>query len=57
MKSKNEYDYSKTMPFYCEECGKCKDYTETDKNLKVIHNTGWTHDIFCQKLNKTVFGI
>lgn len=57
MKPSNEYDYSKTMPFYCKECGKCKDYIETDKNLKVTHNTGWTHDIFCQKLNKTVFGI
>lgn len=53
MKPSNEYDYSKTMSFYCKECGKCKDSIETDKNLKVTHNTGWTHDIFCQKLNKT----
>lgn len=30
----DEYDYSKTMPYYCKECGECKDYKETDKILK-----------------------
>lgn len=45
------------MPFYCKECGKCKEDKEVYDNLKVVNNTGWTHDIKCLKLDKIVYGL
>lgn len=49
MKMDKQYDYSKTMPYYCVECGQCKDYKETNKNLKV-KNVGYgCRDIYCLK--------
>lgn len=48
-KENDIYDYSKTMPYYCKECGQCKNYKESYKNLKV-HNVGYgCRDIFCLK--------
>lgn len=43
------------MPFYCKECGKCKEDKEAYDNLKVVNNTGWTHDIKCLKLKQIVY--
>lgn len=45
------------IPHYCIACGKCKKFKEIDENLKVIRNTGWTHDIYCKKLEETVYGM
>lgn len=52
---KKEYKFK--MPFYCKDCGKCKTDSEADENLKVVHNTGYTHDILCKKQNKIVYGL
>lgn len=45
------------MPFYCKDCGMCKTDQESDENLKIVHNTGWTHDIFCKKKGHVVYGL
>lgn len=45
----NEFDYSKTMPYYCKECGQCKNYKQAYKNLKV-KNVGYgCRNIYCLK--------
>lgn len=42
-------------PTYCKGCNKCKTGTTVLKNLKVVRNTGWTHDIYCEKLKCIVY--
>lgn len=44
-------------PHYCKECGKCRNIKTIYNNLKVKNNTGWTHDIYCNKLSKIVYGM
>ena len=46
---------AKEIPFYCNECGKCKEVKEVDQNVKIKNNTGWTHDIYCEKLGHIVY--
>lgn len=48
-KPKIKKEHKLKMPFYCEDCGKCKTASEANENLKIVHNTGWTHDILCKK--------
>ncbi len=47
------------IPHYCKNCGRCKDKTpmEVYKTLKVVRNTGWTHDIYCEELKRIVYGM
>ena len=44
-----------SLPEYC--CGKCKNFAESRKNLKIVNNTGYTHNLLCTKLNKVVWGL
>lgn len=44
-------------PHYCQKCGKCRKTTTVYENLKVVRNTGWTHDIYCEKLKRIVYGM
>lgn len=53
MKSKEKLE----KPHYCKECGQCRQTTTVYKNLKVVRNTGWTHDIYCEKLERIVYGM
>lgn len=52
---KKEYKF--VMPFYCKECGKCETDSEADANLKIIHNTGYTRDVYCEKREQVVYGV
>lgn len=45
----------KEIPFYCKECGKCETAKETEDNLRIKNNTGWTHDIYCMKQKQIVY--
>ncbi|MCD8025071.1 MAG: hypothetical protein LUE64_06005 [Candidatus Gastranaerophilales bacterium] len=50
-------EYKLEMPFYCKECGKCKTDSEAYNELKIIHNTGYTCDVYCKKREQTVYGV
>lgn len=53
MKSKEKLE----KPHYCQKCRKCRKTTTAYENLKVVRNTGWTHDIYCEKLKRIVYGM
>lgn len=53
MKSKTELE----KPGYCKDCKQCRNTKTVYKNLKVVRNTGWTHDIYCEKLKTIVYGM
>ena len=44
-------------PEYCKKCKQYRKATTAYKNLKVVKNTGWTHDIYCEKLKRIVYGM
>ena len=45
------------MPFYCVQCNKCSTDNEAINNLKVKNNTGYTHNIYCEKRKTVVYGL
>ena len=52
-----EQEILENKPHYCKECGQCRKAATANKYLKVKNNTGWTHDIYCEKRKEIVYGM